>query len=384
MRTSMAKKALMMTVRTKKGMKPPVVPFLRGKPGIGKTDIFKQVADELGCTLIDVRLSQIDSVDLRGVPRGDDKEGITRWLPPEFLPFKDINKFKDASAKGIRYLLAFDEMNRARNDVQQAVFQLVRDRKCGEHELIDDVIIVAAGNLGAEDGCDVNEMDAALKNRFFFIDVEHNVEDWIDWARSAAIRPEIISFINAHPRFLWFEFDGQEKMAITPRTWENFSRIIDNNADVATIEDVVMMLGPVALDGASATFLEHVQSLKTISAKDVLERYEEVLPTLKEMPRDKIYQLREDFIETIKTLGDNRKPHNVDNFNRFVLELLSDEMMIATLAGMVKLKEESGGAVVRQFTAELWKRHPDTEKKVKRAIMSNFSTATKTEEANEK
>ena len=81
---------------------------------------------------------------------------------------------------------------------------------------------------------------------------------------SAAIRPEIISFINAHPRFLWFEFDGQEKMAITPRTWENFSRIIDNNADVATIEDVVMMLGPVALDGASATFTSFSDSFNLL------------------------------------------------------------------------------------------------------------------------
>ena len=50
-----------------------LVPFLTGAPGIGKSDIIKAIADEHNLELIDIRLSQLDPVDLNGFPtlKGD-------------------------------------------------------------------------------------------------------------------------------------------------------------------------------------------------------------------------------------------------------------------------------------------------------------------------
>ena len=38
--------------------------MLWGAPGIGKSNVVEQIAHDLGATLIDIRLSQYDSVDL--------------------------------------------------------------------------------------------------------------------------------------------------------------------------------------------------------------------------------------------------------------------------------------------------------------------------------
>ena len=58
--------------------------MLWGPPGIGKSDIVKAVAKECGIELRDIRLAQLDPVDLRGVPAVED--GQTKWATPSFFP----------------------------------------------------------------------------------------------------------------------------------------------------------------------------------------------------------------------------------------------------------------------------------------------------------
>ena len=78
--------------------------FLHGSPGVGKSDVVRQVAKDLGYELIDLRLSQLDPVDLRGVPSVDDEAHVTRWNVPNFLP---------TEGKGILFLDELPEFPRA-------------------------------------------------------------------------------------------------------------------------------------------------------------------------------------------------------------------------------------------------------------------------------
>ena len=95
--------------------------FIHGSPGIGKSYIVHEAANARGWGLNDVRLSQLDSVDLRGVPSIVD--GKTVWMPPVFLP---------KEGEGILFL---DELNSAPPSVQAAIYQLILDRKIGEYEM---------------------------------------------------------------------------------------------------------------------------------------------------------------------------------------------------------------------------------------------------------
>jgi hypothetical protein len=62
--------------------------FVEGPPGVGKSEMWRQIAEELKIGFMDLRLAQLDPVDLRGLPRHhEDKHGwMTTWSRPDFWP----------------------------------------------------------------------------------------------------------------------------------------------------------------------------------------------------------------------------------------------------------------------------------------------------------
>ena len=102
--------------------------MLWGSPGIGKSDLVRQLAEDLDRIFVDVRLSTIDPVDLRGLPMINVEEQLTNWLPPSFLP-------NVQSEPGILFL---DEINAAPPMLQASAYQLILDRKLGEYQIPED------------------------------------------------------------------------------------------------------------------------------------------------------------------------------------------------------------------------------------------------------
>lgn len=201
--------------------------MLHGSPGVGKSDVIRRIAKKQGIGLIDLRLSQLDPVDLRGVPSVDTKKKTTGWNVPDFLP---------REGHGILFL---DEINSAAQATQAAAYQLVLDRKLGDYELPEGWKIVAAGNR-TTDRAIVNQMSTALKNRFTHLNYEVNVDDWCEWALRSDIAVEVLGFIRFRPMMLnEFEQRNETKEErdrisrlkdaqafATPRSWEFLSRVV--------------------------------------------------------------------------------------------------------------------------------------------------------------
>ena len=80
------------------------VPFLRGSPGIGKTDIAHTVAENYNLQLIDMRLSQCDPTDLNGFPTIIN--GKAHYIPMSVFPLESdpLPPGKDG------WLIMFDEL----------------------------------------------------------------------------------------------------------------------------------------------------------------------------------------------------------------------------------------------------------------------------------
>ena len=341
--------------------KQPVVPFLVGRPGIGKSAIVNQVAQERNFSFIDLRLSQLDSCDVRGIPRVDHDKGVSKWFPPEFLPFKGIDKFE--GTKGILFL---DEINRARPDVLQSIFQLVYDRKVGEYELLDDWYIIAAGNQGIEDGTDVIEFDSALKNRFVYIDVEHNLSDWISWATKNNIHSSIIGFIQNKYEYLYYEVNKDEKKYITPRTWHMFSNLLLNNSDIDP-EEITNKIGMSFIDGATPMFLKYLQDNALPAAKEVLSNYSKITGRIKKLSRDMIYQLNNEILlhikDCVETLKDKTKKTYIKNLASYAKDILDADNCIA----FIKASTEYG-----DLTVNLIKEVFDFDKDLNKEFYGNF------------
>jgi hypothetical protein len=181
--------------------------FVEGSPGVGKSNIFDQVCQKLGIQLIDVRLSQFDSVDLRGALYIENNR--TNWAIPHFLP-------TDPASKGI---ILFDEFNSAPRDVQPPAYQIFLDRRLGDWVMPEGWVAMAAGNL-LSDRAIVNKTSTAFNNRVVFQTLEPHLDDWCRWAVANDIPPALIAFIRFRPHLL-FTFDpkSEEKAFGSPRSW---------------------------------------------------------------------------------------------------------------------------------------------------------------------
>ena len=235
------------------GIKQPIM--IWGPPGVGKSAIVKQLADESDLELRDVRAILLDPVDLRGLPHinGD---GRAHWAAPEFLP---------RDGEGILFL---DELTAAPQLTQAACYQLILDRKLGEYELPDGWAIIAAGNRENDRGV-VHRMPSPLTNRFVHIEFGVDLDDWTKWATKNGIATEVIAFLRFRDELL-HDFDPRrsEKAFPTPRSWEFVSKIVSAGKVTNGLE-YPLIAGAVG-EGAAAEFMGFLKIARSIQSPDMI------------------------------------------------------------------------------------------------------------------
>tara|TARA_Y100001973_G_C5197474_1_gene335270 strand:+ start:1843 stop:2916 length:1074 start_codon:yes stop_codon:yes gene_type:complete len=276
--------------------------LVRGPHGIGKSQIFRQVAAAIdledgstGIDLIDRRLAQMTEGDIIGLPELVD--GVTRFAPVDWL----LRACREPVA------LFLDEVNRATPEVMQCAFQLVLDRELNGHKLHPETRIFCAVNASAD--YQVNEMDPALLDRFWVVDLEPTDKDWIEWAKAAGIDEVVVDFISHHPAHL--RHVGQiepGKVYPSPRSWERIdtslksagmtpSSICGRNTPSGFY---AMSLGFVGAE-AAITFVDFVKNYDLqISAEDVIDRYEEFSEKISDLSNDKVNSIIDKISEHCK------------------------------------------------------------------------------------
>ncbi len=193
---------------TLKGHHTPVM--LWGPPGVGKSQIVMQIGERHDIPVIDIRLSQMEPSDLRGIPFKQD--GRVEWATPSILP--------DAGRHGEQGILFLDEINSAAPSVSAAAYQLILDRRLGDYRVPDGWAIFAAGNRQGDRGV-TYAMPAPLANRFSHYEIDLNLDDWVAWAYAHGIDERIIGFLRFRPELL-FDFDPAHNPVAfpSPRSWE--------------------------------------------------------------------------------------------------------------------------------------------------------------------
>lgn len=255
-----------------------VTPFIWGHRGLGKSSIVKQAAFENDMGFIDLRCSQMEASDLRGLPDRETSEdgllGRTIFLPPADMPRggmtmdtlkAEIAKFKGPNGEPLqefsplyldqvvaglasqgsheeanrlnRYwyqsqaklnegILFLDEVNRGQDDVLQALFELVLDRRIGQYTLPPGWIVVCAGNY--MEGYLVNGFtDPAFLNRFTHLTLSEGdltMNEWVDYIGEThgADATNVIEFCTQNVKHLDGNVDGDIGFSVQPsrRAWE--------------------------------------------------------------------------------------------------------------------------------------------------------------------
>lgn len=313
-----------------------ITPMLIGPHGIGKSQAMQQFCDDNGDMLFDLRLSTQETGDLIGLPdfTVDETTGIKYafdFMPPKWLT--NLIEFcnKNPNKRAVIFL---DEINRARREVLQAVFQLVLDRKLHTIVLPKNCYTVAAMNPNTEDYIVSDITDKAFMDRFCHIILKPSVLEWTDWAKENSFDSNILSFIGEQPEMI------QEKCAefslkdIKPsrRSWDAVNRLRKAN----TPENLFKELAG-GLVGMTATmaFITHLVSTdKPLSALDVLNNYTKGKPTTNEEKIQKYSSQTTSRIDIIKATCDNVLEHvtkNVkitkkqfENLGKFLVEIPAD------------------------------------------------------------
>ncbi len=252
---------------TLKGFHTPVM--LWGPPGIGKSQIVMQIGNNHDLPVIDIRLSQMEPSDLRGIPfKNEDK---VEWAVPSMLP--------DESIHGKSGILFLDEINSAAPSVSAAAYQLILDRRLGNYQVPEGWAIFAAGNRQGDRGV-TYAMPAPLANRFSHYEIDLNLDDWVTWAYKNAIDERIIGFLRFRPELL-FDFDPAHNPVAfpSPRSWEFAHRALQKFIDYPNL-----LLGSLqACIGQAAgiechAFIESLDQMpdldKILSGEDIKAPYE--------------------------------------------------------------------------------------------------------------
>ncbi|MDP2794596.1 MAG: AAA family ATPase [Sulfurisoma sp.] len=204
--------------------------MLWGPPGVGKSQIVGQVAARHEAPVIDIRLSQMEPSDLRGIPFrvGD----VVQWAVPALLP--------DVRRHGPRGVLFLDEITSAPPAVS------------------------AAGNRQGDRGV-TYAMPAPLANRFSHFEVDVNLDDWAFWAYANGIDERLIAFLRFKPELI-FDFDPAKTLAgemafPSPRSWEFAHRALQKFAD-----------HPEMRVGALAACVGHAAGVECAAYIDSLDR----------------------------------------------------------------------------------------------------------------
>ena len=295
--------------------------FLWGPPGIGKSDIVKQISDSFtNSHLIDIRLSLWEPTDIKGIPYFDSNSGTMVWGAPSELPSEEF------AAQFDHITLFLDEMNSAAPSVQAAAYQLILNRRVGQYKLPDNVMIVAAGNREADKGV-TYRMPAPLANRFIHLELAVNFDDWFQWSINNNIHKDVVGFLTFSKKDLYdFDPKSPSRSFATPRSWSFVSELLEDELDENTTTDLVS--GAVG-EGLAVKFMAHRKVASSmpnpteILAGKVKEMKTKEISAMYSLTVSLCYELKE-----ASDANDKKFDDKVNNFLRFSMDNFDTELVV--------------------------------------------------------
>ena len=294
--------------------------FVWGGPGIGKSEVIHQIAKNIDAKVIDIRLSLWEPTDIKGIPYFNSKENNMVWAQPSELPTK-------AEAKKHKNIVLFlDEMNSAAPSVQAAAYQLILNRKVGQYELPDNVLICAAGNREADKGV-VYRMPAPLANRFIHLEMKPEFDDWFEWAVEHNIHKDVVGYLTFSKKDLYdFDPKSPSRSFATPRSWSFVSELLSDDLDENTVTDLVS--GAVG-EGLAVKFMAHRKvASKLPNPSEILDGK---VDTLKSKEISAMYSLTVSLCYELKDACDKKDKKfddKVNKFLRFMMDNFDTELVV--------------------------------------------------------
>ena len=246
-----------------------ITPLVSGRHGIGKSQMVKSIAQDLGGVCITIEGGTLKEGEITGLPyQYKDENGQIRF---RFLPYYAVERIQaeekrlfelsgrtitqemlsgdenryamndltpqekiDALLSGkVRPVILFiDEINRTENSVYKELMNILLTRSVNGYEFPWWVFFVGAMNPSTQNSVyATNEMDPAQLDRFIKIKVGDNTKEWLSYGKTTGIDPRILSFIKDNPKCLSSQakdLDDEEKPEPSPRGWDMVDTLLSS------------------------------------------------------------------------------------------------------------------------------------------------------------
>ncbi len=203
--------------------------FLLGAPGIGKTAIMEQIAQELGVGLVSYSMTHHTRQSALGLPFIARKTyGGVEYEVSEYTMSEIIASVYDAieqtgQQEGILFL---DEINCVSETLTPAILQFLQYKVFGRHRVPDGWIVVTAGNP-PEYNRSIHDFDIATWDRLKRIDVDPDFAVWKEYAVAQGVHPAVLTYLEIRPDdFYRVETTVDGKSFVTARGWDDLSQMI--------------------------------------------------------------------------------------------------------------------------------------------------------------
>lgn len=294
--------------------------YITSKPGIAKSAISRSIAEKMGFRYMDIRLSMVDETDVGLYPSVSDTAGV------KCLDFVVPRWAIEANKQPT--IIHFEELNRASLPVRNAALQILLERQIGtEFRFNDTVLMMSSGNLGDEDGTDVEEFDNALNNRLIHFSHTLGADEWIDNFAKERVHSTVVSYIRAYPEKLYQNPTENTKAYATPRSWTFLSDFICRNfgkdASPKVFLPVLRNIAHSFIGNGAQRFLQYCEEMINITIQDIIDRYDAVVKELDKYNRDKNSELIQSLKEyDIKKFTEKQ----LDNVTKFLKRVGDDEL----------------------------------------------------------
>jgi len=237
-----------------------------GAPGVGKSQLVREIGLKYGYKVIDIRLAQMSEVEIGGLIYPNESRTKTVWLAPEILP----NEERD----GKNTILLLDEITSCSKRVQVAAYQLILDRRIGQYTLPEGCFVIALGNREDDEGVYI-QLAGPLADRFEIHYIEPDFESWKkDFAIPYGIHSYVIDYLTFKPAALHTQAEEGEGAMIfaTPRSWERVSDILKIDDDVESSIIYNKIIGNIG-QREGGQFIEFCKKQsKLVSADDFISK----------------------------------------------------------------------------------------------------------------
>ena len=203
--------------------------ILMGPPGIGKTAVMEQIAQELGVGLVSYSMTHHTRQSALGLPYIEKKTyGGKEYSVSEYTMSEIIaSVYELMEETGVRVgILFLDEINCVSETLAPAMLQFLQFKIFGRHRIPDGWIVVTAGNPSAYNDS-VREFDIVTWDRLKRIDVEPDYKAWKEYASRAGIHPAVTTYLDVKESdFYRIETSVDGKTFVTARGWSDLSDMI--------------------------------------------------------------------------------------------------------------------------------------------------------------